>query len=248
MSRFKLFFLNNKKVIIVLIMMILLCSAFICFYQYKKDDIDEFAKGMLEELKPIEKDIYTENEFKKEDSVNPNLFISVDVKGYVKKPGVYQIDPKLNRRVVDVIAMAGGLLKEADTSVTNLAKKLIDEMVIIIYSKEEVANFNKILEEEQKETEECQKESDSCIDEDEKIDNIEDEKNNPNIEDNQTKIININTSTKEELMTLTGIGEAKAIAIIEYRKQTPFKKIDDILNVKGIGESLFEEIKNRITI
>ena len=60
--------------------------------------------------------------------------------------------------------------------------------------------------------------------------------------------VNINTANQKELMTLNGIGEVKAKAIIEYRNKTKFKKIDDIKNVKGIGESTFENIKKDITV
>ena len=61
--------------------------------------------------------------------------------------------------------------------------------------------------------------------------------------------VNINTSTIEELKTLTGIGEAKANAIIEYRnKNGNFKNIEDIKNVSGISESVFVKIKENITI
>ena len=48
-------------------------------------------------------------------------------------------------------------------------------------------------------------------------------------------------------MTLSGIGEAKAKSIIEYRKEKKFEKIEDIMNVSGIGESVFEKIKDYIT-
>ncbi len=63
----------------------------------------------------------------------------------------------------------------------------------------------------------------------------------------ETKVA-LNSATKEELMTISGIGESKAISIIEYREKSPFTKIEDILNVSGIGEALFEKIKAFITI
>ena len=63
----------------------------------------------------------------------------------------------------------------------------------------------------------------------------------------QTKV-NINTATKEELTTLSGIGESKAEEIITYRKSTPFKTIEDLKNVSGIGDATYEQIKNHITV
>jgi len=63
------------------------------------------------------------------------------------------------------------------------------------------------------------------------------------------KLININTAGVEELMTLQGVGKAYAERIIEFReKNGPFKKVEDLLNVRGIGEKTFERIKGRITV
>ncbi len=61
--------------------------------------------------------------------------------------------------------------------------------------------------------------------------------------------LNINTATAEELSTLKEIGEQKAADIMEYRENHGhFTKIEDIKNVKGIGDKIFEEIKDSITI
>ncbi|MFQ6342364.1 ComEA family DNA-binding protein [Campylobacter sp. VTCC 70190] len=60
--------------------------------------------------------------------------------------------------------------------------------------------------------------------------------------------VNINTATLEELKTLNGIGEAKAKAILEYRGEANFTSIDDLKKVKGIGQKLFEKIKNDIVV
>ena len=62
-------------------------------------------------------------------------------------------------------------------------------------------------------------------------------------------VVNINTAGKEELMSLSGIGEAKAENIITYREtQGAFEKTEDIMNVNGIGENLFQKIKNDICV
>ena len=60
--------------------------------------------------------------------------------------------------------------------------------------------------------------------------------------------VNINTATKDELMQLKGIGEAKAEAIIEYREKTPFKTIDEIKNIKGIGDKKFDSLKEDLSV
>ena len=62
-------------------------------------------------------------------------------------------------------------------------------------------------------------------------------------------LVNINTATKDELDSLPGIGAVTAQAIIDYRTNIGvFKKIEDIMNVSGIGESSFEKIKDYITV
>ncbi len=65
---------------------------------------------------------------------------------------------------------------------------------------------------------------------------------------NIVNIVNINTASAEELMSLNGIGEKTAEAIIEYRKSTPFEKPEEIMNVKGIGEKKYENNKNSICV
>ena len=130
--------------------------------------------------------------------------------------------------------------------------QLKDEMVIIIYSKQEVKNFTKTKEQEQLKEETCAKEennikNDSCITQDKKENKTTTKKEEPKKEETKTSIININTASLEELSTLKGIGSKKAQKIIEYRTKTPFKTKEQIMEVSGIGESLYNKIKDNIT-
>jgi competence protein ComEA len=60
--------------------------------------------------------------------------------------------------------------------------------------------------------------------------------------------IDLNRATMEQLHTLKGIGHKKAVAILEYRKEHNFTKIEDIMKVKGIGKKMFEKIKSEIEV
>jgi len=64
----------------------------------------------------------------------------------------------------------------------------------------------------------------------------------------QLMAVNLNTASAEELQSLKGIGAATAAKIIEYRKNDPFDTIDEVMNVKGIGEKKFSKIKNDLEV
>ena len=185
--------------------------------------------------------------------------IYVDVKGAVKKPGVYLLNE--GDMVNDAITAAGGLTKNGVTSNINLSKKVSDQMVIVIYTKKELINFSKvtsnnIMENLPKdecncptyEINECN--GSSIINTDKEAEgNMQEESNDEKIMQNKEEKVNINTASKEELLTLSGIGDTKALAIIEYRNSNGgFSCIDDIKNVSGIGDSLFAKIKENITV
>ena len=60
--------------------------------------------------------------------------------------------------------------------------------------------------------------------------------------------INLNTASATELARLPGIGPSKAQAIVDYRSKEPFTKADDLRKVKGIGDKLYESIKDQVTV
>ena len=221
MDYYKLKVLNHKKLMIFcIIIIVLLLLAYYYFYEKDHENI------------VIEKEEVTSATTISNDEGD----IYVDIKGHVAKPGVYSFKISDNARINDLILKSGGLLKDADTSLLNLSKKLEDEMTIVIYSKSEVENYVKEQNDLLKKLELCEQKvkNNACI-------------NQPEVNNDYEKI-NINKASKEDLETIPGIGESKALNIIKYRNNTPFKTIDDIKNVEGIGDSLFESIKEYLTI
>lgn len=170
----------------------------------------------------------------------------VDIKGAVKKPGVYQVNEE--NIINDVINFAGGLLDKAYVENINLSKKVQDELVIYVYTKDEIKKNN--LQENQT----CSSNNyiiTECTEN--KVSIITSNENNENNENNNSSVssnlININIASIEELTTLPGIGESKAQNIINYREENGyFKTIDEIKNVNGIGEATFDQLKKYITV
>ena len=228
MESLKEYLIKNKKTIILIIIILGLITGNIYQYLKNKEKISE---------KEEELTILTNLEIK-EQKEEKELF-KVDIKGEINYPGIYEIEE--GKRVIDAINLAGGLTKNADTKANNLSLKVIDEMVIIIYSKDQIKEFTKTKEEEEKLIENCQKEennikNDTCI------------KQEP-INTKEKTSVSINNATLEELMTIPGIGSSKAQKIIEYRNNNgPFTTIEDIKNVSGIGDGVYAKIKDYITI
>lgn len=239
------FIKKHIKIVIIILLTIISVGAITLKYKLSKNE-----KEIIEE-ETIE--IAKKEEVKKDDKKKVN----VDIKGAIKNPGVYEIEE--NSMIIDLVKLSGGLTNEADTTYINLAKKVSDEMVVIIYTKDQI----KIAKE--KETLSTTNINNSCIcpkisndacitksDTSTTNKNTKTEtnsKSNDNSKEHENKIININTATKEELQTLTGVGASKADAIISYREEFGnFTTTEDIMNVSGIGESLYEKIKDNITV
>lgn len=207
---------------------------------------------------------YTSNNEKKEEiQEEVKTKIKVDIKGAVVKPGVYELD--VNSVVNDAIKLAGGLKKSANTSNINLSKELENEMVIKIFTTNEIKKLNKEKEVVTTPDNTCSENTiiidkcnDSSIIKDTSTPNSADTSlstdNNKETNNNDstivpTKLISINTGTVEEFVTLPSIGESKAESIIKYREEHgSFKTIEEIKSVSGIGEAAYNKIKEFITI
>ena len=193
---------DNKKIIIigvfavVIVLGAILINGLINNGTFKKDDKEE--------------EITTTRLIESTTITTEQNIIVVEIKGEVYYPGVYEFT-KDTVVVQDVINMAGGLTKKADTSLINLAEVVSNHSSIVIGtydSKSYILGENEVFVK-----------------------------------------VNINTCTIDELVTLDGIGEVKAQNIINYRKANGFfSSIEDIKNVEGVGESLFEKIKDYITV
>ncbi|HYF82613.1 MAG TPA: helix-hairpin-helix domain-containing protein [Clostridia bacterium] len=147
--------------------------------------------------------------------------ISVYICGNVKNPSVIKV--KEGTRLDEAIAMVGGANVEADLNIVNLAYRLEDEDMIYIPKKgEKLQGTSKTIP---------------------GVNTIK------SVGVNKSGKVNINTAGESELDTLSGVGPATAKAIIQYRNQTgPFKSIEDIKKVKGIGDSKYNDLKDGITV
>lgn len=147
-----------------------------------------------------------------------NGSIFVHVCGAVEVPGVYELDS--GARVYEALACAGGLRDDAAKDFMNQAQILSDGEQIFIPTQEEAEQNDLTTEVEGAKT---------GITEDGRVD--------------------INYATKEELMTLSGIGESRAESILAYRESNgPFQTVEDLMNVDGIKEGIFQKIKDSITV
>lgn len=143
-----------------------------------------------------------------------------------------------NSVVIDVIGLAGGLKSNANTKYINLSYEVNNHDVINIYTNSEVKNNSIKMECS------CPSLDISSCDNSSIVTNNSTNNNGSNVSGK----VNINSASKEELMSISGIGESKALAIIEYRNNTKFNSIEDIKNVSGIGDSLYNTIKDSITV
>lgn len=176
------------------------------------------------------------NEEDKKENISSETGIFVHIDGYVNNPGVYQI--KENERINLLIEKAGGLKNGYSIKNINLAAKLSDGDKVYIPSIEEEKSLG---------NQNNNNNNNNANIGGKHTNNGNNLNNNVSITKNNK--ININKANVSELKQITGIGESTANKIIDYRENVgKFKKIEDIKEVKGIGDSKFESLKNKITI
>lgn len=162
----------------------------------------------------IEEDVEQEVE---EQALVPEMIV-VDVKGAVRRPGVYTMQE--GERLIDAINAAGGYVPEADSKMINHAMKLTDEFLIYIPLEGEEIR--------------------------EDIHFMVESSPTPEVSDGT---VNINTANENELMSIPGIGPAKATAIIQYRDEHGlFSAPESLMDVSGIGQKTFEKLAHQITV
>ena len=158
--------------------------------------------------------------------------VKVHVAGAVVMPGVYQLSS--SARVVDAISAAGGALKSADLESINLAQTVVDTEQVYVpvkkVSRPRVTVAPRLR---------PNRNSATTI---------------PHVGTGtgaspSTKIVNVNSATAAELDSLTGVGPSTAKAIIAYRtKKGTFSKVEDLLNVPGIGPAKLAAMRDEITV
>ena len=176
--------------------------------------------------------IETKKDNKIEDDTIEENKIYVYVTGEIKNNGIVILNN--GARISDAIEAAGGLTENADISEINMVYELQDGIKLSIPNKQQIEEnekFNYII------TNSNDNQNEETI-----IKNTSENKEN-------NDLININNATQTELETLPGIGPSLALNIINYRKENGrFSSIDEIKNVKGIGDSKYENIKRYICI
>ena len=161
--------------------------------------------------------------------------IYVHVCGAVQHPGVYPMAE--GTRVYEAVALAGGFLPEADEQWLNQAAVIGDAQKLYVYSKEETRQM------------EAEPLRNSWTGGEEALQNPGTAGDADAPSSNVAVLVDLNTASKEELMTLPGIGEAKAEAILQYRSEHGgFSCAEDLLQISGIKEGVFSRIKDRITV
>ena len=242
----------SKKQKIVIIIVITVITAGVGYFAYATE---------TEKQNETNLEIAETEEKQEDEKENKEEKIIVHLSGAVEKEGIIELDE--NSRIADAIEKAGGIKENACIDEINLAYKLEDGMKIYIPTKEEC----KKQQEEKKQL--IQTETSGISNSNSQESQNKNTTTSSGTAANAGKTnsgstsitgtssnntakqgeVNINTASQTELETLPGIGPSTALKIVNYRKEKgKFKKIEDIKEVSGIGDSKYNKIKDLITI
>ncbi|MCC8101366.1 MAG: ComEA family DNA-binding protein [Clostridiales bacterium] len=171
----------------------------------------------------------------------------VYVCGAVNAPGVYPIWGDM--RVCDAIAQAGGFSSDADEEWLNQAAVVCDGQKLYVYSAEETDQMKASGISPEGMDDGASVAAGAAVGESGIVNEAVSAGNGEGDTDASDGKVNLNTATAEELMTLPGIGESKAAAILAYRSEHgSFASIEEIQNISGIKSGVFSKIKDLITV
>ena len=205
--------IKEYKIIVICVSLGLVLGGFFILKPVAQTPAKE--SNLQSEVIAVPKDSTDEKEDgnQKEEVVEQDL-ITVDVKGAVKTPGIY--DLPVGSRINDAVQKAGGLTDNADSKSINLAQKISDEALVYVPTKEEAANQ-------------------------ESYSNATGSK--------ESKKVNLNKASLEELKQVKGLGAKRAQDIIDHRESNgKFKSVDELKKVSGIGAKTIEKLKEYVTV
>ena len=240
---------HNKKIIMIISRLFILVSGFayinsdaIGKFVYKDDteyssldDTKYVSSKNTDCISSSDKKSYNKMSGKdnhNDKKSNGQSQVVVYICGAVKHPGVYKFTA--GSRVNDAINAASGFKKGAARTAINQARVLEDGEQITIPTLKQVKR----------------KQLSKTTDGDNFQDKTTDNENTDSSErESQNTLININTASAGELTSLSGIGQSRADAIIEYRQSNgKFQSIEDIMKIPGIKQGIFNKIKNKISV
>mgnify|MGYP005830946963 CR=1 FL=1 len=215
---------NSKKIMLSIILISIILILFIIYMLNTNSNDEIFLESLTVGGNTAESNVVENLEAEEELETEK---IAIHIIGEVKKEGIVYLEA--GSRIVDAIKEAGGATKEADLSQINLAYELQDGQKIYIPNKNEkiseyitMSSGNNVI--------------------------IEENNSSAETERKENKV-NINTANVNELDNLPGIGPSLAQRIIEYREENGnFKSIEELQNVKGIGDAKYSDIKDNVTI
>lgn len=215
---------KNKKTFVFAAIVIGLCAiAGVKIFESEGNARYEIAQS--EDIEKESTDSKQSNDTSQNTNNSPTTEVTVYISGAVKTEGVVTMSSE--DRLSDAIKVMGGIVEGADMNAINLAEKLVDGKHYVIPKQGEqipvdVNAGGSTSGAAQTAGENAQ---------------------------GQGGLVNINTATLEQLDTLPGVGEATANKIITYREENGgFKSIEDLKNVKGIGDKKFEDMKSSICV